>query len=265
MGKLLALILWIITIGSVAMFVSRYWWFPENISAHGVEMDAQFMRTLAVVGVAFVLAQCALGYVVFRFGSNRKGNAVYSHGSSKLEVTWTIVTGVVFVILAVLGQRVWAEMHFNEPPADAVQVEVTGQQFAWNFRYTGADGQFGDTDPKQVDDSGGNPIGIKKEDPKGQDDIVSSTLAIPVNKPIHLILKSKDVIHSLFIPSLRFKQDAVPGLSISMHFTATTIGKGQYEIACAELCGLGHYKMKSFVDVMSGEDFEKWLQTRSGR
>lgn len=261
MGKLVGLLVWGITAGALVLFLGRYWWFPQDVSEHGEAMDAQFGRTLVVVGIAFTLAQVALGYLVMRYGAGRKGTAVYTHGSARLELTWSLITAVVFVTLAILGQQVWAQMHFQEPPADAVKIEVTGQQFAWNFRYPGADGEFGPTKAALISDSSGNPLGIDEAEPAGKDDIVTSTISIPVKRPIHLILRSKDVIHSLFIPMLRFKQDAVPGMAINMHFTAKETGR--YEVACTELCGLGHYKMRTFVDIMSQEDFDKWLAERA--
>src|SRR5262252_9678336 len=181
MGKALGVLIWILVIGVVLMFMAHMfwqptWWFPEAISEHGPRYDAQFMRTLWVVAIAFILAQVALGYVVFTFTSKKEGRAVYSHGSNKLEVTWTVITAAVFITVAVLGQRVWAELHFHEAPPDSVNIEAVGQQFAWNFRYPGADGQFGRTDPKLMNDSSGNPLGIDDADPAGKDDIVSSTL-----------------------------------------------------------------------------------------
>ena len=258
MGKALGLLLWIIAIAAVWMFAVQKWWFPEAITEHGPIVDAQFNRTLVVVAIAFVLAQVGLGFVVFQFGSGKKGAATYSHGSNKLEVTWTLVTAAVFVTLAILGQRVWASLHFHDAPPNAITIEVTAQQFAWNFRYAGADGAFGATDPKLMNDSNGNPLGRDPNDAAGKDDIVASTITVPANRPVKLILKSKDVIHSFFVPNLRFKQDLVPGMAINVHFTPTKTG--HYKLACAELCGAGHYKMKSYMDVLSEEDFEKWLK-----
>jgi cytochrome c oxidase subunit 2 len=265
MGKALGVLLWILVLGTVLLFIAHNvgaptWWFPPAISEHGPAYDTQFAHTLWVVAAAFILAQCALGYVVFRFGSSKPGRATYSHGSNKLETIWTIVTAVVFITLAVLGQRVWASLHFHEAPPGSMTVEVTGEQFAWNFRYPGPDGQFGRTDPKLMDTSAGNPVGLVDDDPAGKDDFVTSTLSIPVGRPVHLILKSKDVIHSFFVPNLRFKQDMVPGMGIDVHFTPTQTGR--FEITCAELCGLGHYKMKTFLDVMSEDDFAKWLKEK---
>lgn len=263
MGKLLAALLWLIAIVTVVLFVSHRWWFPEDISVHGAGMHAQFNRTFAVVGIVFVLAQMGLGYLIFRYGDRKGASAVYTHGNTKLETFWTVATAVVFIGLAILGQRVWAQLHFREAPPDAINIEVTGQQFAWNFRYPGPDGKFGRTSPEHIDDSAGNPLGIDDSDQAGRDDIVTSTIAIPVNRPIKLTLRSKDVIHSFFVPVLRIKQDAVPGMAVSIHFQAKKTGR--YEVACAELCGLGHYKMKTYIEVLSEDDFNKWLKERAAR
>jgi cytochrome c oxidase subunit 2 len=255
MGKIVGLLVVILTVASLWMFIGQdTWWFPRNISEHGEAIDAQFMRTLVVVGIAFTLAQLALGYAVVRFGRKGNNRAVYTHGSNKLEVTWTVVTAVIFVVLAVLGQQVWANLHLNATPEGAVKVEVVAQQFQFNFHYAGKDGVFGKTDPKYMDDSALNYVGLDQSDSSARDDVQVTTLVIPEDRPIELTLKSKDVIHSFFVPELRFKQDTVPGLAIKVHFKA--MEKGKYEIPCAELCGQLHSTMKGNMIVVSGEDYD---------
>jgi cytochrome c oxidase subunit 2 len=147
-----------------------------------------------------------------------------------------------------MGQSVWASLHFNKAPAGSFQVEVVAQQFQWNFHYAGRDGVFGRTDPALIDDSALNFIGLDETDPSAKDDATHSVIAIPVGRPVELILRSKDVIHNFWVPQLRFKQDLVPGMAIRVHFTANTVGK--YELACAELCGQLHFKMKSYMLVL---------------
>jgi cytochrome c oxidase subunit II len=255
MGRLLGIAIWVITILSVWMFVSGKWWFPESISEHGGRVDSQFMITIIVVGVAFAAAQIGLGWVVFKFRDNASAQrATYSHGNNRLEVVWTVVTAVIFISLAVMGQRVWASLHLHSAPPGSLQVEVVAQQFSWNFHYPGKDKVFGKTDPNLIDDSSLNYVGLDDTDPNAKDDSVVSTLAIPVNRPVELILRSKDVTHSFFVPQLRFKQDLVPGMNIHVHFTATRVGK--YELACAELCGMNHYKMKSYMLVLPQNEFD---------
>ena len=254
MGKLIALMLVVLVVGAAYTFVGLHHWFPESISEYGKGIDRQFAITLGVVAVAFTLAQLALGYAVSRFGSKGAGaRATYTHGSDKLEGVWTIVTAIVFVTLAVLGQRVWANAHLNEAPADAIKVEVVAQQFQFNFHYPGKDGVFGHTEPKFIDDSNLNYVGIDPADQAGKDDLQLTTLIVPKDHPVELTLRSKDVIHSFFVPALRFKQDTVPGLAIKVHFTASKEGK--YEIPCAELCGQLHYNMKGNLLVVSQDEY----------
>jgi cytochrome c oxidase subunit 2 len=171
-----------------------------------------------------------------------------------LEVVWTVVTAVIFIGLAVMGQSVWASLHFNKAPAGAYTVEVVAQQFQWNFHYAGKDGIFGRTDPNLIDDSATNYIGLDETDPNAKDDMTHTVIAVPVDRPIELILRSRDVIHNFWVPQLRFKQDLVPGMNIRVHFTATRPGK--YELACAELCGQFHYRMKSFMLVLPTAEHE---------
>lgn len=256
MGRVLGLVIWLITLGSVGMFVSKHWWFPESISEHGGAVDRQFTITILVVGIAFAAAQIGLGWVVWKYrDSSAATRATYSHGNNRLEVVWTVVTAVIFISLAVMGQRVWAALHLHAAPAGSYTVEVVAQQFSWNFHYHGKDNVFGRTDPKLIDDSALNYVGLDDTDPNAKDDAVVSTLVVPVNRPIELILKSKDVTHSFFVPQLRFKQDLVPGMAIPVHFTVTKTGK--YELACAELCGMNHYKMKSYMLVLPESEFNE--------
>lgn len=256
MGRVLGLVIWLITLASVGMFVSKRWWFPESISEHGGAVDRQFMITILVVGIAFAAAQIGLGWVVWKYrDSAAAARATYSHGNNRLEVVWTVVTAIIFISLAVMGQRVWAALHLHAAPAGSYTVEVVAQQFSWNFHYHGKDNVFGRTDPKLIDDSALNYVGLDDTDPNAKDDSVVSTLVVPVNRPIELILKSKDVTHSFFVPQLRFKQDLVPGMAIPVHFTVNKIGK--YELACAELCGMNHYKMKSYMLVLPENEFNE--------
>ncbi len=259
----LAVVVWLVSLGLAIPFFTRTWWFPTAISEHARTVDDQFMFTLWVTGIIFILAQAALGYVVLRFGRKRAEAAGYSHGNNTMEMLWTTATAILFIGLTVMGERVWAKVHFQGAPEGSIPIEVTGQQFAWNFRYPGPDGKFGALDIKQINDSSGNPLGIDSKDPAGKDDITAPTMAVPVNRSIELILRSKDVTHSYFVPELRLKQDTVPGMLIRIHFTAEKVGK--YEIPCAELCGLGHYKMRSFLEVMEQADYEKWLKDHSSQ
>jgi cytochrome c oxidase subunit 2 len=257
MGRVLAVIIWILTLLSVLMFVSGKWWFPAAISNHAPALDRQFMITILVVGISFTAAQIGLGWMVWKYRDTGKtgDRATYSHGSNRLEVIWTVITAIVFIALGVMGQSVWAALRLNEAPPGSYSVEVVAQQFQWNFHYSGKDNKPGRTDPALIDDSALNFVGLDSSDPSAADDAVTSTLAIPVNRPVELRLRSKDVIHNFWVPQLRFKQDLVPGMEIKVHFTANRVGK--YELACAELCGQLHFKMKSYMLVLPEEEIQE--------
>jgi len=256
MGRVLAVIIWIITLLSVLLFVSGKWWFPAAISEHAPALDRQFLITIIVVGIAFTAAQVGLGWMVWKYRDtgNAAGRAVYSHGSNRLEVIWTVITAVIFITLGLMGQSVWAQLRLHDAPPGSYTVEVVAQQFQWNFHYPGKDGKFGRTDPKFIDDGSLNFVGLDNTDASAADDIVTSTIAIPVNRPVELRLRSKDVIHNFWVPQLRFKQDLVPGMEIKVHFTANRIGS--YELACAELCGQLHFKMRAFMLVLPEEEIQ---------
>jgi cytochrome c oxidase subunit 2 len=254
MGRVLAVIIWIITILSVMLFFVRKWWFPEAISQHAPALDRQFLITIVVVGISFAAAQFALGWTVWKFRDTGKpgDRSIYTHGSNRLEVLWTVITAFIFIALAVMGQSVWASLRLNDAPPGSYTVEAVAQQFQWNFHYAGADNKFGRTDPTLIDDGTLNFIGLDPADAAGRDDAVTAALAIPVNRPVELRLRSKDVIHNFWVPQLRFKQDLVPGMEIKVNFVATKVGK--YELACAELCGQLHFKMKSYMLVLPEDE-----------
>jgi cytochrome c oxidase subunit 2 len=252
---LLAPVVWLLTIAICILFMGKFYWFPPPINAHGEAYDQQFTMTLIVTGVIFFVAQMALGYVIFRYKSSGQ-RVEYSHGNNKLEALWTSAAAVLFVGLVLMGTKIWAGVHFEKAPPDAVEVQVLAKQFAWAFRYAGPDGKYGRTDIKFINDANGNPFGIDESDPAGKDDIVNAALKVPVGKPILLVMRSRDVIHNFFVRELRMKQDLVPGMEIPFHFR--TEKTGTFEIPCSELCGLGHSQMRSTMEDMSEADFEKW-------
>jgi cytochrome c oxidase subunit II len=263
MGLALLVVIWLITLVSTYFFAAKTWWLPHGVSTAAPWIDHQFALTYVLMGIVFVAAQLSLGYLVWRYRDHAKAApAKYIHGNNNLEIIWTLLTAILFIGLNLMGSHVWATERFDPAANGSVPVEVTGMQFAWYFRYPGPDGKFGATDPRLIDPSSGNEsaIGLKTSDPASKDDIVSGTMYLPVGREVDLRLRAIDVIHSFFVPNMRFKQDAVPGLEIHMHFTPTEIG--DYEIACAELCGLGHYKMHGMLHVVSQADFDKWLAAR---
>lgn len=266
MGLITAILVWLVSVALAIPFVTQTWWLPEAITEHARAVDRQFNLTLLVTGIIFILAHLALGYAVVKFGRNRKGPASYVEGNDRWELFWTLAATVLFIGLTFMGYTVWAEARFTEaasatPSADRIIVEVTGQQFVWNMRYPGVDGKFGPLDLALVDDAMGNPLGVDRDHADGADDIVTPRMAVPVNREIEVQLRSKDVLHDFFVPELRLKLDAVPGLVGILRFKADKTGT--YEIACAELCGLGHYKMRSFLDIMEPADYENWLEEQA--
>lgn len=259
-GVLLAALLLILIIASLYLFIAQPYWFPTLASVHGARIDNLFMVVLIVTGIAFVLVQGALGFFVARYGEKGSERAAYWHDNPKAEAFLLIVTAVILTVLVFMGQRVWASIYFVDAPADALVIEVTGEQFQWDFHYAGADGAFGRTDTKLITST--NNIGLDRSDPPAKDDVFTiGEMHFPAGRPVKVRLRSKDVIHSFFLPNLRIKQDAVPGMAIEVWFIPDRAGT--YDIACAELCGLGHYRMKGALTIDdSQESFDRWLQQK---
>jgi cytochrome c oxidase subunit 2 len=257
-GVVLAGLILVLIIASLYLFIAQPYWFPKVASEHGGTIDSLFGVVLVVCGIAFVVVQGALGYFVARYGENGSERAAYWHDNPKAEAFLLIGTAVILTVLVFMGQRVWASIYFVDAPTNATIIQVTGEQFLWNFHYAGPDGQFGRTDTKLI--TGTNNVGLDRTDPVAKDDIVMvGQMHVPVGKPVRVRLRSKDVIHSFFLPNFRLKQDAVPGMGIEVWFTPTRAGT--YEVACAELCGIGHYRMKAALVVEPSEEaFNQWLQ-----
>jgi len=170
--------------------------------------------------------------------------------------------GTEVVALGIVSERTWSAVYLTPASRGALQVEAQAEQFAYSFRYPGADGKFGPVHLDKIDDANQNFFGLDTTaDPDSRDDIVTAQLAVPVNREVHLLMHSRDVGHSFYVPELRIQQDFVPGLDLSIHFTATKTGK--YEIVCTQLCGLGHYNMRSYLLVLPAEEFEEWLKQKA--
>jgi cytochrome c oxidase subunit 2 len=200
-----------------------------------------------------------LGWFAYRYQAvEGAAPAAYWHDNSRLEWTWTLVTAGIMVIFTVNALSLWAQVT-GPAPADALVVEVTGQQFAWNVRYAGPDGIFGRTDVAKVDSAAFNFIGLDRSDPNAADDIVlQNQLFLPEGRPVRVRLRSLDVIHSFFLPNFRVKQDAMPGMTTETWFVPQKAGS--YELACAEHCGLGHYRMRGAVTVVPAAQLDAELK-----
>lgn len=252
----------ILSIVVVAAVVAARRWLPPLASEHGAGIDRMIHFLLVTVGALFVVGHAALGYFVWRF--SREDRVTFRLPGSRTEKAWSALPVVVMAIIAeggvlVLGLPVWGKIYASAAPPDAVAVEITGEQFVWTFRYPGPDGRYGRTDPKLIRDS--NPLGMDAQDPAATDDIVETgELRVPVNRPVRVRLRSKDTLHSLFLPHFRIKQDAIPGMTVEIWFVPTR--EGEYEIACAELCGLGHYHMRGVLRVLPQDQFDEWLRSQ---
>jgi cytochrome c oxidase subunit II len=261
-GLAFAFLMLVLIIVSIWLFIARPWWFPQLASVRGADIDGVFSAVLIVTGIAFIGVQGILGYFVARYGSRGTERAGYWHDNPKAEAGLLIGTAVIMTILVFMGQRVWASIYFTDAPPGTLEVQVTGQQFAWNFHYAGPDGVFGRTDAKLITTDGTNEVGLDRKDPAAKDDIVvTNEMHVVVGKPVKVRLRSKDVIHSFFLPNMRVKQDAVPGMSILVWLEPTKAG--DFELACAELCGAQHYRMKAKLVVEKTEqDLNNWIKAK---
>ena len=247
---------------------------PPLATTQGGQIDSLIGWTHLFMFVLFVGWSGFFVYCLVRFRQSRHPVANYTGVKSNTSKYSEIGVAVVEAILLFgFSIPLWAARVDRRPPeSEALVVQVTGEQFAWNIRYPGPDGVFGRTDIKLIDVQS-NPLGLDRSDPAAKDDVTTiNQLYLPVNKPIIVKLRSKDVIHSFGVPEFRVKQDAIPGLTIPIWFvpnvttaemrTRTGNSEFQYEIACAQLCGLGHAKMRGFVTVQTDDEFQKWMHDK---
>jgi cytochrome c oxidase subunit II len=209
------------------------WWWPENVSSYGAEIDWLFQLIYAITGITAILVFTALIAFLVMYRDRPGRTARYTHGNTTLEVVWTIVPALILVVLTFLSVPAWSRIKMQIPAGDLV-VQVTAKQFNWQVTYPGPDGKFGTADDKTLLDE----------------------MHVPVGKKIRVNLRSQDVIHSFFVPQFRIKQDTVPGREIGAWFDAMKPGK--YEWPCAELCGFGHSGMRGWIYVHTPEDYTKW-------
>jgi cytochrome c oxidase subunit II len=246
-------------------------WMPPIASAHGARIDASLAWVHWLMAILFVGWILFFLYCLWRFRAARHPVAdhagVQSHASSWLEGGVALAEAILLIGLSI---PLWAERVAKFPTSkDTLVVRVTGEQFAWNVHYPGPDGVFGRTAIDKIDVQT-NPLGIDRSDPAAKDDVTTvNQLRLPVDRPVIVHLTSKDVIHSFGLYEMRVKQDAIPGLSIPVWFipTVTTadmrqkVGKAdfEYEIACSQLCGLGHFRMRGYIHVLTADAYQKWM------
>jgi len=218
------------------------WWLPDAGSTFAGPIDTMFTVILILTGIALVIVEVGVIAFMIRYRARPGGRAFYTHGSTRAEVIWTAIPAVTMIVLGLVSNHYWVLMKDKKSiPANATHFGVHAKQFEWQVTYAGADGKLGTDD----------------------DFTVRNQLHIPVNQPVAVELSSEDVIHSFFVPEFRVKQDAVPGMHITAWFQATKTG--EFEIGCAELCGMGHDKMRARVFVNTPEEYIAWLtQQASG-
>jgi cytochrome c oxidase subunit 2 len=212
------------------------WLMPESASTFGPDIDRMYYVILVITGIVFVVTEVLLVWFLIRYRHKEGRKAEYIHGNVKAEIVWTAIPFVIVLGIALASRGLWAEIRDPDSmPTDAVEVHVTAKQFEWNATYAGADEAFG----------------------TGDDVTVRNRMSVPVDRPVRVTLQSEDVIHSFFLPDMRVKQDAVPGMEIPVWFEATRTG--DYTIGCAELCGIGHTRMRGTLTVLGPDDFRSWL------
>jgi cytochrome c oxidase subunit 2 len=234
---------------------------PRNVSNFGHEIDFIFYIILWLTGITAVLVFSTMIYFIVKYRHRAGVGAIHSHGNNTLEIVWTTIPVFIFLALAIYGNEMWARMRMETPPGDALQVAVVGEQFGWNLRYPGPDGKLAKMDAQKVGKD--NPFGIDPNDPDGRDDFTTyNDMVIPVGKAVRLHLGSKDVIHSFYVPEFRLYQDMVPGRVYDFVWFKTD-ATGQFQLACNQLCGQGHYKMFGKLGVVTPEEYAAWAQGKA--
>lgn len=264
----------------------------ESASAHGSSIDFLFNITLFFTGIVFILTHIALFWFAYKYRGRRNHKADFISHNDRLEVVWTVVPAVVMTILVIGGLDAWNDIMADVSVDDkeVIEIEATGVQFNWLIRYPGEDGSLGSRDYKKI--TGLNPIGQDWMDAKNHDDIQPSEIVLPVNQKVRVRIIARDVLHNFYLPHFRVKMDAVPGIPTYFVFTPTkttaeyrqelsqypeyqkpadpTDPNGpklwevfEYELACAELCGSGHFSMRRVVRIVSESEYQDWLKTQS--
>lgn len=244
--------------------------FP-SASEHGEDIDNMMWITLALTGMVFLITQVLLFYFAYRYQASEKRKVYYYPHNNKLELLWTAVPAIALTVLVSFGLYYWYRIT-GEAPKEAMEVEITGHQFGWEYRYPGKDNVLGRQNYKLVDGAKGNPLGQDWSDAANRDDLHPSEMHLVVNKPVKLIIRSQDVIHDVGLPHFRLKMDAVPGIPTTMWFTPKYTTEEMkkitgnenfvYEIACDQMCGNGHYSMKGTIVVETQEEFDKWIASQ---
>ncbi|HKG05725.1 MAG TPA: cytochrome c oxidase subunit II [Pedobacter sp.] len=242
---------------------------PEAASEHGKKIDSMFNITLIITTIVFVATHIVLFAFAYFYKNTGKRKAYYYPHNNALERIWTIIPALVLTVLVLMGFLTWRSIFYKveDPNNKPISIEITSSQFAWAIRYPGADGVVGVKNYKLINSA--NALGIDFNDKKSLDDQIADVMVIPVNKPIRLILTSKDVLHSFYMPHFRVQLNTVPGMTSFFEFTPTITTeemkkktddpKFKYLFLCAKICGQGHYNMQREVRVVSQEEYDSWI------
>jgi cytochrome c oxidase subunit 2 len=244
-----------VIVGSILFHVFTPWWWTD-IASNWSAMDDTIVLTFWIGGGVFIAVCLFMVYCVFKFSYKEGRKVEYKPEDNKLEIILTVATTLGVAALLAPGLIVWNQ-YINTPP-NAINIEVMAWQWSWQYRLPGEDEKLGTSNVLNINDE--NPFGINLDDPNGKDDILiqSSELHLKTNRPVKILLKSVDVLHNFYVPQFRAKMDAVPGLVTYYWFEPNK--EGNYEVLCAEYCGVGHYGMRAKVVVDNEENYEKWLE-----
>jgi cytochrome c oxidase subunit 2 len=252
----IAVVLILLVVGTVLFHFMSPWTFTE-LASNWSQIDDTINITFYVTGVVFVAVNLFMAYAVIKYRAKKGARATYDPENKKLEIWLTVLTSVGVAAMLTPGLFVWAD--FVNVPEDAIEIEAIGQQWHWTYRLPGEDGQFGNVDSSNITND--NPFGMDPDDPLGRDDVLvySPEVHIPLNVPVKVNLRSKDVLHDFAVAQFRVKMDLVPGMETYLWFEPTKIGT--FEVLCEELCGLAHHTMRGAVVVDEQADFDSWVAT----
>jgi cytochrome c oxidase subunit II len=265
--------------GLIGVYVCNEWYFKKTLfpqgsaSIEGEKIDFMLYLTIGVTGVIFIITQILLFWFCFKYQEKAGKKALFFAHSTKLELIWTTVPAIFLTVLVAFGLINWFKMTGN-PPDNAIVVEITGHQFAWEMRYPGKDGILGKKDYKKYNQPSGNTLGVDFDDINSLDDLhVPAEMHLPVGVPVKLVINAQDVIHDVGLNHFRMKMDAVPGIPTTLWFTPkytteqmkvrTGNANFVYEISCDQMCGQGHFSMRGVIVVESPEDYKKWLAAQT--
>lgn len=254
---LFAAVLIAIVVASVVFHLASPWW-TTPLASNWRSMDDTLTITLLVTGFFFIAVNLFLAYTLLRYRHRERARAAYEPENKRLERWLTAITTVGIAALLAPGLLVYAS--YVSAPRDALVLEVLGQQWQWRYRFPGAGGKLGATDPRFV--SATNPFGLDPADPAGRANILvdSNEVHLPLGRPVKVLLRSHDVLHDFYVPPIRARMNLVPGMVTSFWFTPTQAGR--YEVLCAQLCGVGHSQMRGAMVVEDEARFQAWLQAQ---